>query len=446
MSDNLLTTELSTASVLADSSLNDPNGEWVEPSGWTLRRSSESTETSTLLEEPLQEREAAWVMDAGFWTTTQAIKAPSANILWRNVSTGENRVLQIEGSQQIGTQVLPTRDLNWQIVGTSDFNRDSKDDLLWRNFKTGEVQIWALNGSNVETSVLYTINDLNWQIRGIGDFNRDGSSDIVWRNVSTGTNVVWFLKGTQFSDHLSFNPVSDTNWNITAVSDLNGDGHSDLIWNNAATGETYTWLMNGINYTIANSTQLQNELGWKIVAVQDFTGDQRPDILWHNERTGAVECWENNQATFQRRVTLQNQAPSHSQLVSTADLDADGIPDLLWQDPATGVLTRWLMNRNSVRDSATLSGFFDARWTAVAALQDTGTSSTLQSSLLSNRRIAASTATEGLQSAQMVGSSFNSSGQVNSGKLSDYYRFDTSSSGVFTATLSGLSADGAGQK
>ncbi len=455
MSDNLLTTDLTATFVPVESSFGDSNEALVEAGFWNTGRASDIPETpvpiksfseaSNDLSNDLWEESDSW---ADSWTSSrsslvsvdlfEAVKTPTTNVLWRNASTGENQVWQIDGTQKVGTQTLPSRDTNWQIVGLSDFNRDGKDDLLWRNFKTGEVQIWAVNGASVETSSLITVNDFDWQIRGIGDFNRDGSVDLVWRNLSTGRNVIWFLKGTQYSDYTDFLAVADTSWNIAGVSDLDGDRNPDLVWSNAVSGLTVTWLMDGSTVRQHPLTELQNELGWKIESIQDFTGDQQPDILWHNERTGAVQYWENSQAQFKKRVTLPKQAPANSQLVSAADLDADGIPDLLWQDPATGLLTRWLMNRNTVRNSATLSGFSDPQWVAVGALQNAGTSS-LQATL-PTRRVAASTV-DGLQAAQAVSPSFNRSDQVNPSNLSDYYRFDIGTSGVFSATLSGMTAD-----
>jgi hypothetical protein len=36
---------------------------------------------------------------------------------------------------------------------------------------------------------------LQWQIVGTGDFNCDGHVDILWRRSSDGKNLVWYMDG-----------------------------------------------------------------------------------------------------------------------------------------------------------------------------------------------------------------------------------------------------------
>ena len=63
--------------------------------------------------------------------------------------------------------------LNWQIIGTADFNNDGQTDLLWMNKTTGEVDVWYMNGATPSRgAIIVQANTvpLNWQIIGNGRF------------------------------------------------------------------------------------------------------------------------------------------------------------------------------------------------------------------------------------------------------------------------------------
>ena len=141
------------------------------------------------------------------------------DILWRNTSTGENSLWYMDGATIVGEGYLyPTvADLNLTIVGTGDFNSDGKTDILWRNTSTGENSLWYMDGATiVGGGYLYpTVADLNWMIVGTGDFNSDSKTDILWRNTSTGENSLWYMDGaTIFGGGYLYPTVADLNWKI----------------------------------------------------------------------------------------------------------------------------------------------------------------------------------------------------------------------------------------
>ena len=146
-------------------------------------------------------------------------------------------------------------DLNWQIVGTGDFNRDGNVDILWRyNGPGGYNVIWYMNGTNWAGTVdLSGVSDLNWQIVGTGDFNLDGDVDILWRyNGTGGYNHVWYMKAgkldwdRQFAcrDGLELADRRDRGL-ITRMApstfsgDITGPAASILIW--YMTGANLDW-------------------------------------------------------------------------------------------------------------------------------------------------------------------------------------------------------------
>jgi hypothetical protein len=102
-------------------------------------------------------------------------------------------------------------------VGTGDFNGDGNTDILWRNYSTGENAVWLMNGTTELNSVyLRTIpTNLNWDIVGTGDFNGDGNTDILWRNYSTGENAIWLMNGTTELNSVFLRTIpTNLNWDI----------------------------------------------------------------------------------------------------------------------------------------------------------------------------------------------------------------------------------------
>jgi len=60
---------------------------------------------------------------------------------------------------------------------------------------------------------------LQWQIVGTGDFNVDGHPDILWRRSSDGKHLVWYMDGVVRISYEYINISPNTNGSET--SDLN---------------------------------------------------------------------------------------------------------------------------------------------------------------------------------------------------------------------------------
>ncbi|MCY7274697.1 MAG: DUF4347 domain-containing protein [Phormidesmis sp. CAN_BIN44] len=121
-----------------------------------------------------------------------------ADLLWRNQASGQNAIWEMKRdfTLQSGRFITPIADSNWQIVGTGDFNQDGTADLVWRNQSTGQNAIWQMNSTNVQIGYYLTsVADLNWQIAGIADFDGDGSPDLLWRNAKASKVGLWQMNG-----------------------------------------------------------------------------------------------------------------------------------------------------------------------------------------------------------------------------------------------------------
>jgi hypothetical protein len=197
------------------------------------------------------------------------------DILWRHNTSGENVLWFMNGATLVsGTFLTPSAltDVRWNMSGTGDFNLDGRPDILWRHNTSGEIVVWFMNGSVLASGTFLTppaFTDVNWQTVGTGDFNGDGKTDILWRHALSGQNVVWFMDGTSLVSGAFTNPPAlvDTNWRMVATSDYNFDGKVDIVWRHSTSGQNVMWFMDGINLisgTFTNPSSLP-DTNWKIV-------------------------------------------------------------------------------------------------------------------------------------------------------------------------------------
>jgi probable HAF family extracellular repeat protein len=153
-----------------------------------------------------------------------------------------------------------------------DFNADGKPDLIWQNQTTGEIGVWFMNGTTM-TGFSYltpdTVSDLNWKIVGVSDFNGDGKPDILWQHQTSGNIDVWTMNVTTMTESTYLTPgaVSDLNWKIVGVGDFNGDGKPDILWQHQQSGNIAVWFMNGTTMTWSTylTPDTVSDLNWKIV-------------------------------------------------------------------------------------------------------------------------------------------------------------------------------------
>jgi hypothetical protein len=320
-------------------------------------------------------------------------------LVWRNTGSNQLAWQQLSKASQ-ATVASGAIDASWKIIGTGDVNRDQRLDLLWRH-DGGQVAWWVMGANNqpIATPSLPAVADLNWQVVGTGDANGDGNLDIFWRNVVDGTNLWWLMSAYQAGSG-SHNPlrgqlvpsVTDLSWQAGGVADLNKDGISDIFWYHRPSGMSQWWLMNA-------------------------------------------------DGTPKGAVLLNESIPAGQSVRGIADYNGDGQLDFIFQD-AVGNTTAWLMrpspnvnNRVDVFERASFSvGLSGAGWqlsgianipnrAAIAMQPDAGNS-------LANATL-------------MTNAVFTASQSIGGNDPSDFYLFGVGQGtrGIFTASLSGLSAD-----
>ena len=150
-------------------------------------------------------------------------KSTGDNIIWymngKNFKSGTQTPIPSDSA------FLPKApDLNWSIVDINDYDYDGSSDLFFRNKVTGQNVVWYMNGKNFksgtqnpisgDSDLSLTAPDLNWDIVGSGDFNYDNKPDLLWRHKVSGDNVVWYMNGKNYVSGELILKVPDLNWQI----------------------------------------------------------------------------------------------------------------------------------------------------------------------------------------------------------------------------------------
>jgi hypothetical protein len=189
--------------------------------------------------------------------------------------------------------ILSVPDTDWHIVGADDLNGDEITDIIWRNYLSGinavlygfyDAQgLWQLL---LFGALLPTEPNLDWEIRGTGDFNRDGQVDIVWRNKVSGENRVWEMMGPwgiTIGNIRTLPPFNNTTFNIAGTADADSDGFQDIIWERP--NLIYIWRMR--RYTRIQGQFVMNKNPNEYIgAIGDMNADGHVDIILRNNQTG----------------------------------------------------------------------------------------------------------------------------------------------------------------
>jgi hypothetical protein len=247
-----------------------------------------------------------------------------------------------------------------------DFDSNGSADIVWRNKSTGQYLLWLFDGASYKDWVnLGTVADLNWQICAVADMNGDGFNDLIWRNVSTGENTVLFMKGKTPTTWGSIPAVSDTNWKLVAAADFNKDGKADLLWRNQTTGENTILLMDGtaaLNWTSMASV---SDINWVIAGTADFNGEGNTDVVWRNKATGENTILLMNGSSSVEWVNIASVSDTNWNLCLAADYNKDGKADLLWRNTVTGDNTILLMNGTASGEWIGVPPVSDLNWTVL---------------------------------------------------------------------------------
>lgn len=321
--------------------------------------------------------------------------------------------------------------------------------LIWQQTNLSNGLTTVLAQSAASGSVAQTIATVpkEWKAIAASDFNGDGQTDILWRHEISGSLGWWLLDDQgQFQQIAWTGIVADSTWRIVGTGDVNADGQIDLLWRNTVSQSLGWWVMkpykaNSQSYQIFNSNDvLQSVLwvaeltdpNWQVVGVGDFDGDRDADLLWWYTPSGSLTWSQKQLGQHQQYVWLNDQTAPRQRPVGINDFNGDGTLDLVVQDETNGTSYLWMMQKPVGNATITTTKSTVLAQPAGAGWQVVGAGKMLEPDAGNSLNRATWQASSVFTRSQTIGGAND---------LNDFYQFNIGSSGVFTATLSGLQAD-----
>jgi uncharacterized repeat protein (TIGR01451 family) len=288
-----------------------------------------------------------------------------SDILWRDESNGNTQVWYMDAYTKesqltfgigIGRVYLS---VEWDTVGTGDFNNDGYADLMHRtnssNTQNGVNKMWLFDSANPMTPTVVSLPQVpsyDWQPLGFADFNDDGYTDVFWRNNANQNVMIWYMDGTS---NPTVTPVllpEGANWQPVAFDDFNGDGKADVFWRQGQNGNNKVWLGAVVpgTFTVEVVERVVSN-DWRVVGSYDVNSDGNADVMWRHVMLGNTMLWTMDGSTKLARVNTPNVSSPDWKIVGMGDFDGDGVGEALWRHAVHGHNKMWFdVSTGNVRE------------------------------------------------------------------------------------------------
>ena len=275
----------------------------------------------------------------------------TADLLWRDTTTGAAAAWFMNGLEVSRSVVLATIPPDWVIGGVGDLDDNGTEDVVWRHPSSGTVAAWYMTSGTGEVErgeVLATGLPADWIITGMGDLDGNDTADVVWRHVPSGLVAAWYMTpGTGAIERSDVLATIPPDWVIGGVGDLDDNGTADVLWRHPSSGTVAAWYMTLVTGAVGPSKVLASGLPatWIIGGIGDLDANGTADVVWRHVPSGLTAAWLMTPATG--AVGTQgviSTIPTDWLIGGMGDLDGDGKADLVWRHQPSGLAGGWLMN------------------------------------------------------------------------------------------------------
>jgi hypothetical protein len=106
-----------------------------------------------------------------------------------------------------------------------------------------------------------------------------------------GATDLSLLQGAGLVSSLAL-PTVASDWQLAARGDWDRDGYNDSLWRNQRDGTNLWWLMDSSGNIRQTVELLQvSDVNCGVVGVGDYNGDGQLDLLWHHAQFGQTAWW-----------------------------------------------------------------------------------------------------------------------------------------------------------
>jgi len=220
-----------------------------------------------------------------------------------------------------------TRNADWQVAASDDFDGDGKADLLLRNTADGRWLLYLLDSQTVMSQgILAMSTDTTNTVIGTGDFNNDGRNDLLLRRAD-GSWLMYQLDG--LSAPVEGMPAMTSNlaFTVQSLADFNGDGNTDVLLRRND-GRWFLYEMNGSMISASGSPAMTENVAFSLVSDSDFNGDGTADALLRRTN-GRWFLYSLDGVSILNEGALDMTRNPSFELISTDDFNGDGKADAL---------------------------------------------------------------------------------------------------------------------